>query len=77
MAYDKQQVQALGAAVVDLIEAVADGVDVTDVGVGMDVLGKFMAASDELSSDKDAALLDVAAGIASTAADRRRDTETP
>ena len=75
MAYDKTQVQALGAKVVAMVNAVADGVDVSDISVGMELLTAFMSASDEISADKDAAILDVVAGAASAYADQRRDPE--
>jgi hypothetical protein len=73
MAYDKTQVQALGAKVVDMVKAVADGVDVSDVSVGMELLTAFMAASDEISSDTDAAIFDIIAGAADAYATERRN----
>ena len=75
MAYSKEQVHALGAKVVDMVNAVADGVDVSDIAVGMELLTAFMAASDEIAADKDAAILDIVAGATSAFADQRRDPE--
>ncbi|RKZ20201.1 hypothetical protein DRQ50_00145 [bacterium] len=77
MAYNKDQVQALGAKIVDMVNAVADGVDVSDVSVGMDLLAAFMSASDEIATDKDAAVLDIVAGATSAFADQRRNPEVP
>ena len=77
MAYNKDQVQALGAKVVDMVNAVADGVDVADVSVGMELLTAFMSASDEIAADKDAAILDIVSGATSAFADQRRDPEVP
>lgn len=73
MAYNKDQVQALGTKLVALAQAVSDGVDVTDVAAGMEVLQAFMAASDEFQADLDAALLDMVSGAAGAAADLRRN----
>ena len=70
--YNKAQPQALGGAVVDMVNAVSDGVDVTDMAVGMKLMAAFKAAKDEIQGDKDAALLDILAGAASAFADQRR-----
>lgn len=69
--YNKAQLNALGVRLVELVDAVADGLDVTDVAVGINVLRAFMEAADDFALDKDAALLDVLAGAAGAAADRR------
>jgi len=60
---------------VDLALAVADGLDMSDLAQATAVLGLFSAASDELGSDTDAAILDMISGAMSRVADPRRDPE--
>jgi hypothetical protein len=76
MPYNKEQVQELGRQIVALGQAVSDGVDVTDVNAGMDVLAAFMGASDEFQADLDAAVLDMVAGMADAAATLRQNPPT-
>ena len=76
MAYNKEQVQTLGQKIVALGQAVSDGVDVTDVNMGMEVLAAFMSASDEFQTDLDAAVLDMVAGAADAAATLRLNPPT-
>ena len=72
--YNKQQAQDLGAAIFDTIMAAKDGLQPEDAGAAMTLLTAFTSASDEISTDTDAAVLDIISGLASKLADSKRDT---
>lgn len=69
--YDKAQPQALGAALVEAILAVADGLDPSDVSAGAAFLSALVAASDDLIADADRGVFDVIAGAAARYAEER------
>ena len=73
MAYNKAQVQEVGAAIVGVIDAVKDGVGVADLGAAMTLMTAFAAASDEFKGDTDAAILHLVAAIADGIGDQRVD----
>jgi hypothetical protein len=73
MAYEKAALGAIGGEIVDMIQALADGVDAEDAGVVVGFLTKAVASIDAIKSDPDAAILDILSGAASAAADLRRD----
>jgi len=60
---DKAQCKAVGEAVVGLIAAVKDGVDVTDVSVLIALGTKVAAVADDLKEDTDAAVAYIVAGL--------------
>ncbi len=76
MAYDPQHPRALGAIFVKMGYAVADGLDMTDIAVLMELGTAFMSAADELKEDTDAAIFDAVAGAAGDMAVRRRTAPT-
>ena len=71
MAYEKPHVQTLGKTLVKMGFAVADGLDVTDAAVAMELLTAFMAAADELKEDTDAALIHMLSAALDDIGDRR------
>lgn len=71
--YSKTQVQELGDAIFQTIMAVKDGIQPADATAAMNLLMKFTAASDEIQSDSDAAVLDIVSGLTSKLADSRRN----
>lgn len=71
--YNKEQVQAVGSAIVKTIEAVKDGVDVSDVGTAIELMTAFAGAADEFKGDTDAAILHLVASIADGIGDARVD----
>lgn len=73
MAYDSTHPRALGAVFVKMGYAVADGLDMTDIAVLMELGTAFMNAADELKEDTDAAIFDAVAGAAGDMAIRRRN----
>ena len=73
MAYDKVALAAVGGEIVDLVQALADGVDPEDATVIVGFLTMAVANLESIKGDFDAAILDILAGAASAAADLRRD----
>lgn len=73
MAYDKDQVQAVADAVYDVVQAVKDGLDVSDMTAGMALMTAFMAAADEFKNDTDAAGLHMGARLMDRFGDSRVD----
>lgn len=77
MAYNKPDLTVLGKAIVKMAYAVGDGLDVTDVAVGMELLQAFMSAANELREDTDAALLHTLAAAMDDVGDKRINPPTP
>lgn len=71
--YSKSQAQELGISIFGVVEALKDGVQAEDAGAAMTLLSAFTTAADEISSDTDAAVLDIISGLASAFADSKRD----
>ena len=69
----KEQLQAAGAKLVDLILALSDGAGVDDIDEGTAFLVSLAGVAGEIADDADSALLDILAGAASALADNRRD----
>ena len=75
MAYDKEGLQAAGAVVVELIEALMDGVGLDDLDEAKDVAVALFPHIGSIKDDPDAAVLDIVSGLTSAYADVRRDPE--
>ena len=73
MAYDKQELQAVGAKLVDLVIALSDGAGVEDLEEGVAFLTAAASQGASIASDTDAAVADILAGAASAFADLKRD----
>jgi hypothetical protein len=71
MAYNKAHVQAAGNAVLQVIDAVKDGLDASDVGAAITLLTAITDAADEFRGDTDAAILHLVATIADGVGDDR------
>lgn len=71
MAYDKSQVQNAGKALVDVIDAVKDGLDAGDVTAAVGLLTAIAACVDEFKGDTDAAALHLVATVADIIGDQR------
>lgn len=75
MAYDKVELQAVGAKLVDLVLALADGVGVDDLDEGTAFLVAASSVASDIAGDPDAAIADILAGAASAFADLKRDPQ--
>jgi len=75
MAYNKQQIETVGDAILASIDAVKDGLDTNDVTAAVSLLTAIGAAADEFRTDTDAALLHLVGHIASKVGDSRVDAE--
>lgn len=73
MAYNKGQVEALGDALLDAVDAVRDGVGVDDTAAAIALFTALAGAADEIKGDTDAALLHLVGHMASKVGDRRVD----
>lgn len=73
--YDPVQCKDVGAGLLEVVDAVKDGVQVEDAAVGMAFLAKLSAAANEIQTDSDAALLDILSGAADAFARRRQNPE--
>lgn len=69
----KESLQGVGAKLVDLVLAVADGVGIEDIEEGTALLVALSGVATEIAADPDSAVLDILAGAASALADVRRD----
>ena len=73
--YDPVQCKAVGAGLLEVVDAVKDGVQVEDAAAGTAFLLKLSAAANEIQSDSDAAVLDSASGLTDALARRRQNPE--
>jgi hypothetical protein len=73
MSYEKAELAALADKVLQMFDAVRDGVSLDDLDEAVGLLTAFGAASDEIKQDTDAALLHVAAALLDRVGDRRLD----
>lgn len=71
MAADKVQCKKVGEAVVALVAAVADGIDLSDTNSLIGLVTAIADASDDIKSDKDAAISYVLAGAAEAFGDSK------
>lgn len=75
--YNKAQVEAAGDALLAAIEAVRDGLDVTDVTAAVSLLTAIGGAADEFRTDTDAAVLHLVSHVAGKLGDARVDAGDP
>ena len=71
MAYDKTKCKAVGVALVELIDAVTDGVGMDDMDEMMALAMALKGAQAEMSSDTDAATLHILSAAADAFGDKR------
>ena len=69
--YEKAHTKAFGQAVVKAVNAVSDGIDIGDLDEGMNLMTALAAVSDEVQTDKLAALAGIAASILDYVEDQR------
>ena len=72
---DVGQLKAVGAAFVDLIEAIRDGVSLEDLVAIQALMAAGLTAADDIQEDWDSAVLDIIAGAAGRFATIRRRPE--
>ena len=70
-----QELKAVGAAFVDLVMAVRDGVGVEDLVAVQMLMAAALAAADDIQEDWDSAVLDIVGGAAEKLAVIRRAPE--
>ena len=71
MAADKAACKKLGAEIVEMIYAVADGVDVSDAGAVIELVTALGAAASDIKADPDAAVGYVLSGAAEAFGDSK------
>jgi len=71
MAYDPTQAKAIGAKLVDLIYAAADGIGSNDMEQAIAFVMALKDGADEFSTDKDATVLFVISGASEAFAQKR------
>jgi len=71
MAADKAVCKKLGSELVDLIYAIADGVDVSDAGAVIELVTALGAAASDIKADPDAAIAYVLSGASEAFGDRK------
>jgi hypothetical protein len=71
------ELKAAGAALVELILAVKDGLDAGDLIPAQALLSAVLAAADDIQEDWDSAALDIVAGAIERVAEVRRQPEVP
>ena len=73
MAYNKMELQAAGGLLINLVQALSDGIDAGDIAEGTEFLVALSGLADDIKADPDAAILDILSGATSAFADMRRD----
>jgi len=71
--YESAHPKAAGAALVDLIHALKDGVGIDDTDEAMALLTSITQCSDEIQTDSDAAIFDIISGAADRMARLRQE----